>query len=204
MKIKKVTPLLPDTPPPLLCPELTPVISEYENPWFRVLSRGSYYSIEFERPQVVIVPLLEENSVIMVRVNRPLIDDFPLEFPAGDSMPGETPRMAAAREFREETGIHITDIDRFVPDLPLSEMPGRMPVLLSVFTVKICKQEFERRARYDDDIVSVEALPLSEMARKIVNGEIYLSSPMALASRLLLRANFGESILEKEKNERSS
>jgi len=179
----RVSPCSPDSSPPLMCPELKPVFLAHENPWFRVMSRGSFYALEYERPQVVILPVLEDTSIVMVRVRRPLIDDCPLELPAGDSRSGETPRMAAVREFTEETGIRIENPSRLVPQLPLSEMPGRMPVLLSVFRVDLARPEFDARSDSDDDIVSVEALPLVEAAKKLVTGEIYLSSPAAILSR---------------------
>lgn len=195
---RTVSPCLPDRPPLLLCPDLTPVFTAHENPWFKVMSRGSYYSVEYERPQVVILPILEGRSIIMVRVRRPLIDDCPLELPAGDSLEGETPRMAAMREFSEETGIRLEDASRFVPGLPLSEMPGRMPVLLSVFRVDLNRHEFESRAHHDEEIISVLAIPFMEAARKLVSGEIYLSSPAAIVSRLLLKTAIEKSVLSEE------
>ena len=198
--IGKISPCSPDNPPPLLCPELSPVFLAHENPWFKVKSRGSYYSIEYERPQVVILPVLEGNSIVMVRVKRPLINDCPWELPAGDSQDGETPRMAAIREFSEETGIHVRPL-RFIPELPVSEMPGRMPVLLSVFTVHVSESEFSSRSKHDSEIISVKAIPFVEVARMIVTGEIYLSSPVSIVSRLLLKSRLDEQSSRKSKHE---
>ena len=183
--IRKVSLCSPDSPPTLLCPELEPALLAHQNPWFKVMLRGSYCTIEYERPQVVTLPVLGGNSIVMIRVRRPLIDDYPLELPAGDSQDGETPRIAAMREFSEETGIRIEDPLRFVPELPVSEMPGRMPVLLRVFRVDLSKFEFDSRSPHDNEIVSVEAIPFIEVARRLVEGDIYLSSPVAIISRLL-------------------
>ncbi len=183
---RKVSPCLPESAPRILCPELTPIVTVHKNPWFKVLSRGSYYTIEYERPQVVILPILADSSVIMVRVRRPLIGDEPLELPAGDSNDGETPAAAAMREFKEETGIHISDHSRFIPELPISEMPGRIPVLLSIFRVDVTLSEFEGRCPHDDEITTVEAIPFDGLTQRIANGEIYLSSPIAILSRFLL------------------
>ena len=66
-------------------------------------------------------------------------------------------------------------------------MPGRMPVLLSVFRLDLKRSEFDSRNQHDNDIVSVEAISLTEVAQKLINGEIYLSSPIAIISRLLLK-----------------
>lgn len=183
---KKVSPCTLDSPPALLCPNLNPVFLAHKNDWFKVMSRGSYYTIEYERPQVVVLPVLEGKSIIMVRVKRPLIDDCPLELPAGDSLGGETPREAAMREFAEETGISIEDPQRFLPELPVSEMPGRIPFLLSIFRIDLKNSEFDSRAQHDDDIVSVEVISFFDAAQKLISGEIYLSSPVAIISRLLL------------------
>lgn len=196
---KIVSPCSLNNAPPLLCPDLVPVLPIHRNPWFKVMSRGSYYTIEYDRPQVVVLPILNGDSIIMVRVCRPLIDDFPLELPAGDSMNGETPRLAAMREFIEETGIRIEDPLRFVPELPISEMPGRIPVLLSAFSIEVSQSEFDSRSRHDNEISSVEVLSFTEIARKIVNGEIYLSSPIAIISRLLLKRFLNTPILSKER-----
>ena len=192
---RKVSPCLPDNSPPLLCPKLGTVFLAHQNPWFKVMSRGSYYTMEYERPQVVVLPILERASMIMVRVRRPLIDDCPLELPAGDSSEGETPRMAAMREFKEETGIRIEDPLRFVPELPVSEMPGRVPVLLSVFSVDVSQSEFDSRLRHDDEIVSVETISFAEVVRRLVSGEIYLSCPVAIISRFLLKTFVDKSII---------
>ncbi len=181
-----MSPSLPDSPPPLLCPDLEPVLLIHRNAWFKVLSRGSYFSIEYERPQVVVLPVLDGRAIIMIRVKRPLIDDCPLELPAGDSQEGETPRMAARREFAEETGLFIKDPLRFESELPVSEMPGRIPVLLSVFKVEVSQAEFDTRRPHDEEVVSVEAVPFLEAIQKLVNGEIYLCSPVALVARFLL------------------
>ena len=196
---KIVSPCSLNNAPPLLCPDLVPVLPIHRNPWFKVMSRGSYYTIEYDRPQVVVLPILNGDSIIMVRVCRPLIDDFPLELPAGDSMNGEIPRLAAMREFIEETGIRIEDSLRFVPELPISEMPGRIPVLLSAFSIEVSQSEFDSRSRHDNEISSVEVLSFTEIARKIVNGEIYLSSPIAIISRLLLKRFLNTPILSKER-----
>jgi 8-oxo-dGTP pyrophosphatase MutT (NUDIX family) len=114
-------------------------------------------------------------------------------------MNGETPRLAAMREFIEETGIRIEDPLRFVPELPISEMPGRIPVLLSAFSIEVSQSEFDSRSRHDNEISSVEVLSFTEIARKIVNGEIYLSSPIAIISRLLLKRFLNTPILSKER-----
>ena len=172
--------------PKILCPGLKPVKEAYRNKWFKVMDRGSYFTLEYDRPQVVILPVVENKNIIMVRVKRPIIDDNPLELPAGDSLPGEHPLEAARRELMEEVGIHIESLSRFKPVIPISEMPGRIPVLLSIFEVHISMAEFIGRKSFDcEEIASLELLPFKDIVEKIKNGEIYLSAPMAILSRFI-------------------
>lgn len=182
----------PEKAPEVQCPALEPASVVHDNGWFRVLDRGGYFTIEYPRPQVVILPLVEElASVVLVRVNRPVIDDTPWELPAGDSAAGETPRCAAQRELGEETGVRIDDGTRFTPILPISEMPGRIPVLLSIFRVCLTPAEYEQRQPHDHEIVEVGLFSYSQIIEMVVAGEIYLSSPIAIIAREM----FGRGVL---------
>lgn len=53
---------------------------------------------------VVILPLLDDGTVLMERQYRYPLHDVFIEFPAGKIDPGEDPLLAAKRELEEETG----------------------------------------------------------------------------------------------------
>jgi len=183
---RQAIPNSPSDKPKILCPELVPVKEEYRNRWFKILDRGGILTLEYNRPQVVILPVVNRGNIIMVRVKRPVINDNPLELPAGDSLLHETPVEAACRELSEETGIHIDSLKRFNPVIAISEMPGRMPVLLSVFYIELSMDEFVGRKSFDcEEITAVELLPINTVIDKIITGEIYLSAPMAILSRFI-------------------
>jgi 8-oxo-dGTP pyrophosphatase MutT (NUDIX family) len=57
-----------------------------------------------------VIPLTDDGRVLLVRQYRVGIEDFTLEIPGGMCDPGETPRRAAERELREETGCEARTI----------------------------------------------------------------------------------------------
>jgi len=135
---------------------------------------------------VIVLPIVNGDSVILVRVKRPVLADSPLELPAGSCLENETPSAAAARELAEETGVQVMELQRFVPLPPLSGSPNRSPFLLHVFVVQISSEEFLDRRSHDSEIQEVLLLSLSEALQLIKTGEIYVSVPVAVISRYTL------------------
>jgi len=170
------------------CAALVPVETVHENPWFSVRNRGGYYTIEYNRPQAVVLPIVENRAIVMVRVKRPVIADVTWELPAGGAKGRETPIEAVARELLEETGIEIRDLRRFEKLSPLSVSP-RHPYLAHIFQIHITRTEYDRRKRHDDEIESVECFMFDDILRKIVDGEIYMSLPIAILTRFFLENN---------------
>ena len=168
------------------CISLTPVETVHKNPWFSVLNRGGYFTIEYNQPQVMILPVVENKAIVMVRVYRPIIEDITLELPAGGTQENEMPIKAAMREFREETGITINDMNRFEMLPPLVHMP-RSPRLPYFFQVHLSDDEFNGRATHDSEIDSVECFEFTDILKKIIKGEIFIGLQIAIITRYLLQ-----------------
>jgi ADP-ribose pyrophosphatase len=59
---------------------------------------------------VVIVPVTDDNNVLLIRQFRPPVNGYVVEFPAGLNDKGETLEAAARRELIEETGYSANEM----------------------------------------------------------------------------------------------
>ena len=91
------------------CTDLQPIKTLHQNPWFSLKTRGDYFTIEPSFGVVLILPVVEAHSIVLVEVKRPVLDDMhSLEIPAGGLEKNESPQEGALRELHEETGIKIS------------------------------------------------------------------------------------------------
>jgi 8-oxo-dGTP pyrophosphatase MutT (NUDIX family) len=168
------------------CTALQPVETLHENDWFAVRNRGGYYTVEYHLRHILVLPAIEGKSIVLVRVKRPVVNDAPLELPAGCAENGESPEEAAARELSEETGIAVADLTRFVPMPPLSISPNRFPRLAFVFRIDVTQQEYDERQPHDNEIREVTCVSLAEAASMLTSGTIYISAPVAVIGTYLV------------------
>jgi 8-oxo-dGTP pyrophosphatase MutT (NUDIX family) len=169
------------------CHGLQPVHTIHENNWFSLMDRGGYYTMEYHSPQIIVLPIIDGHSIVMVKVKRPVIADNPLELPAGAAKKDEPAVNAAARELHEETGIHIIKLDRFELLPPIVISPNRYPMLPWIYKICITHDEFDSRDPHDDEIEGIECLVFDDIKRKIICGDIYISLPLAIISRFLFQ-----------------
>lgn len=159
---------------------------EFKTPWFTILQKDSFFTLEYSNPQVVILPIVENLQILLVKVKRPIIGVSTWELPAGGIEFGETAQEGALRELGEETGVLIDDKNRLKPMNTLVISPTRMPMFPSLFSINITKEEFELRQSHDDEIEEVGLFSFDEIRQMILKEEIFVSLPLAILSRFLL------------------
>jgi len=168
-----------------VCKDLVPVQILHENAWFSVKDRAGYFTVEDPIKHVVVLPVIDEKYILMVRVKRPVLDDFPLEFPAGGFEHGESAYEAAARELHEETGIRVDQLERFLPMTPLAVSPNRVPRLAYVFRINLRGDEYISRSEHDHEVESLHQIHISEIPKIMNDGSVYVSVPLALLGMYL-------------------
>jgi ADP-ribose pyrophosphatase len=131
------------------------------------------------RGAAAVVPVLEDGTVLLVRQYRYATGGWLLEIPAGKLDGGESPETCAAREAEEEVGYRPGKLE------PLGWIwttPGFADEKIWLYLatdLQPAKQGLE-----DDEVLSIEKMPLAEAVEKAFRGEIH-DSKSAIA---LMRA----------------
>ena len=115
----------------------------------------------------VIVPLLDEKTVLLEWQFRYPLGRHLWELPAGKLDAGEEPRAAAARELLEETGYRAR---RWEHLLTAETSPGFCDERAHIYLAR--DLEYEGHPGEEGEFVEVEAVSLRRAEEMINNGEI--------------------------------
>lgn len=118
---------------------------------------------EYERMQgsgrgaVMIVPIIEEDTILLVREYCAGTHTYELGFPKGLIDPGETPAIAADRELKEEVGYGSK---KLIPLHQVAMAPGFFAATMDIF---IAQSLYEERLEGDEpEMLEVVPWKLSE------------------------------------------
>lgn len=116
---------------------------------------------------VVIIPVDENGNVLLVRQYRHATGGDLLELPAGTLDGDEDPKVCAAREIREETGMAAGKLTR-LGDFYLA--PGYSTEFMVVFlATELSHNPLEADA---DEFLSVESVPIAEAIQMAERGDM--------------------------------
>ncbi len=116
---------------------------------------------------VVILPLLDPETVLLIRNERYVVQQTLWELPAGTLEPGEEPLNCAARELQEETGYSAQHLD---PLLDFFSTPGFSNEILYTFVAQ--ELTYVGQNLDETEVIEVEALPLLTALKMIEEGVI--------------------------------
>ncbi len=116
---------------------------------------------------VAVVPVTDDGNVVLVRQYRYPYAEVLLEIPAGKIDPGEDPAVCARRELSEETGIEAEEL------LSLGAYYPSVAVLGETIHLYLARGLTQRNPHPDgDEFLSVETMPLDELVRQILRGDV--------------------------------
>lgn len=151
----------------------------YENPWVVVREDrvqrpdggdGIYGVLEVRQPAVFVVPLTDDDEVVLVEVPRYTTGTLSLEVPAGGS-DGEDLLEAARRELLEETGL---EADRWEQVGSMAALNGICRAPEHVFLARGLRasSSADGDARAEEGIATVRRLPWAEVLDLVRDGTI--------------------------------
>ena len=126
-----------------------------------------------------VIPLLDDNHVVMVKQFRYAIGRETLEIPAGKVDPGEASLACAHRELLEETGYEAGSMERMYSFFPAI---GYSNEVIDIYVARRLKKI---REQVDETEISrVEVLPW-ETVRRMASEEVIQDSKTVLAIGLM-------------------
>ena len=158
----------------------------FQNHRFSLLEKDDFHVVEYQFTQVIVLPIIEQEYVVLPKVRRQILGGAVWELPAGGVQGNEIPEDAALRELGEETGISISDPSRLLPLDTLVVSPNRLPMFPLIYQVDLCKEEFEARSMHDDEVESVASFSSDRIREMILTGKIITSITLAILGRFLL------------------
>lgn len=116
---------------------------------------------------VCVIPVDENQDVIMIKQFRYPFDTVLYEIPAGKLEPNEDPLEAAMRELEEETGVNASQIDY------MGTMFTTVAILDEKIHMYLARGITYKSAHPDEgELVEVEKIPLARLVEMVMNGEI--------------------------------
>ena len=142
------------------------------------------YNVEFEGPNgermdrdvvrhpgaVSVVPVLADNSVVLVRQFRSAFEGNLLEIPAGKrDVDGEPPEITAQRELAEEVGYVAGRLDKL---FELAHSPGFCDEINHIYLATELTETERAVDGPEEEAMTIEHVALADVFDLIASGEI--------------------------------
>jgi ADP-ribose pyrophosphatase len=122
----------------------------------------------------VIIPVLDDGSVVIIRNERFAVGEELLEFPAGKVEPGEQPEACAARELTEETGYTAGQLEKLGG---FYSAPGALTEYLHVFLATGLAPGPQQLEGYEN--ITVTTVHPDQLAELMRSGQLHDAKSIA-------------------------
>lgn len=116
----------------------------------------------------VILPVLEDGSIVMIRNYRFAVDEHLLELPAGTLDDEEDPQICAARELTEETGYTAGTLEKLGQYYTI---PGTADEILHAYLATDLAAGPQQLETYEN--ITVEVFSQKQVRQMIADGTIH-------------------------------
>ncbi|MFA5867842.1 MAG: NUDIX hydrolase [Actinomycetota bacterium] len=141
---------------------------------------------------VGIIPVTDDNKIILVEQYRHAVDKMLLEIPAGKLDPGETPEDCARRELIEETGQAP---GRLIPISSFFTSPGYSNEIFHLYAAEDLSVEVADEP--EEEIVGTVDVTVAEAIKMIDDGRIEDGKTIAAIGMIKIYLEAGGSGREK-------
>ena len=147
--------------------------------WFISMVRAHFvdpHGTEFEREivrhpgAVAVVPVTDDDAVLLVRQYRPAVDDWVYEIPAGTcDVDAEARETTAQRELAEEIGHQARELTLLTRCL---NTPGFCDEVTTIFLGTGLTEVADNRQGIEEHFMTVEKIPLDRFDELVDDGTI--------------------------------
>jgi ADP-ribose pyrophosphatase len=150
------------------------------------------YTRAVRKDYSTVVPFVS-NEILVIKSYRYLVDSIQIEIPSGYIDEGESPKEAAIRELKEETGYSAKDvisIGHYTLDYSMFDQIGNLFVAYGL--VKVGNQSLGIMEKID-----VERMSIKEIKRLLFEGKILNAASIVALYRAL---DFHEHLITEQKS----
>ncbi|TKC19796.1 NUDIX hydrolase [Robertmurraya kyonggiensis] len=119
---------------------------------------------------VAILPITDDNKIVMVEQYRKPMDRVLIEIPAGKLEKGEEPAHTAVRELEEETGYECESLEWLIS---FYTSPGFADEIVHVYVAKGLSKKKDAASLDEDEFVNVIEVTLEEALELVKEQKVY-------------------------------
>ena len=132
---------------------------------------------------VMMIPMFENDDLVLIKQFRPAINDYIYEFPAGLVDENESAEDAIKRELFEETGLNITNCSRIVK--PSYTSVGMSDESLAIYLCKV-EGEISTEHKEENEDIEVIIVKTDDATKFLAENNVAIKASLAMSLLYLI------------------